>query len=160
MWHGSGPGGGGGSGGGTWTTVFKTADTSRASSLGTTADPTLKFTCVNGVSYVVRGRVYFSTNTTADFLYNFANGDAVPVDASGFVRLSEPDLDGPGSVITGAAPWSEAIAADFTQGFLEFEFLIEDGFGGDFEFAWGQVVSDVGATVVKKGSYLEYAVLA
>lgn len=147
---------GGGSGDG-WTTVVKSVDEARPSHLGSDLDDELATGILaTGKKYVVRGRIHFVTNVAAGFVWDFSWGAAADADA-GFVRFTEVDRDGPGRVINANGTFGgEQTEANFTHAVLEFEAIVPDGFDDTFEFAWGQVVSDVFATTVKKGSYLEY----
>lgn len=155
-----GPGGGGSVGAAsTWTTVIKPSDTSRTASPGSTADPHLTTAeLATGTAYLIRGRVYVSTSATPDFVFTAAN-DQAPADNFGFWRISEPDLDGPGRIVS-PSTWTEETITGITHMMLEFEFRLDDGEDTAWVFAWGQGTSDAGATVVKKGSYIEYAPVA
>lgn len=145
---------------GLWTTVVKPADTSRNTTITITADPDLKFSMLASTKYSFRMRAFLQVGATEDFKYRHV-GPASPT----LVRILRDHIVGAG------AAWVPALdtaysAADVQMlgaagmGLVQMSGIIENGVNaGPFEFHWAQVTSGATATIVRGGSWLEYAVI-
>lgn len=147
-----------GSGSGPWTVLKKTGDTGRTNNT-LLNDPDLAFTMNASTKYVVRGKVFFDTNATADFKWRHV-GPALPT----LVRINRDWIVPGTTVYAGIAVDVAFSAADLAVlttgtngGVISFEGVIHVGAaGGTFAFAWAQNTTNVGAATVRAGSYLEY----
>ena len=148
-----------GAAGGTWTTVKKTADQSKSSTTTLATDSELSFALAANTKYAVRGRIFFNTGATGDFKWRHA-GPASPT----LVRIKRHAIVPVATAFSGIAVDTAFSAADITitgtsagEGYIEFEGIVQNGANaGTFDFRWAQNTSDVTATIVRAGSYLEW----
>lgn len=145
-------------GGGAWTTIKKSADTTRTNNT-LSNDPDLQFAMTAATKYAVRGKVFFDTNATADFKWRHV-GPGSPA----LMRIRRNWIVPGATAIAGIAVDVAFSAADLAVltaatngGWIEFEGIVHCGVaGGTFAFAWAQNTTNAGATIVRAGSYLEY----
>jgi len=148
-----------------WTTIDKVNDTTRTASTTLTADPDLQFSMAANTKYAIRIEVWYDTTAAGDFKYGF-NGPAI---GAGVIRMSRY------AIIAGATAFTvSAVATAYDPttgislagtgtngGYIALHGLIQNGAtAGTFDFRWSQNTSDAGNTIVRGGSYLEYAVVA
>jgi hypothetical protein len=114
--------------------------------------------------YVIRIEVWFDTTAAGDFKYGF-NGPAI---GAGLIRMHRR------AIIAGAAAFTvSAVATAYDPttgialagtgtngGYIGLSGIVQNGAtAGTFDFRWAQNASDAGNTIVRAGSYLEYAVV-
>lgn len=149
------------SSGSAWTTVMKTATQTRTSTTTYTDDDTLKFSMLANTTYAVRIKVIATGNASAD-LKSKINGPASPTAVRGLKRRTV----GTAEALEMCGDYSdtettEAMVPTSPPVMIEFDFVIENGANtGVLAFQWAQAVSNIGATNIHKGSYLEYAEVA
>lgn len=149
-----------------WTTLKKAADQTKTSDNTLANDNTLAFSVAANTTYVVRMKVFFTTLATPDIRFKF-NGPASPTNIAFWYLYGDTVTGGAGTTVfqSNATTYngldvSMAQASDYT-GFVFFEATIVNGANaGTMAFQWCQATSDAGATVVKKGSWLEYMTIA
>lgn len=145
---------------GAWTMVKKTSDTTRTASTTITADPALSFSMAANTKYYVRVRVFFDTTAAGDFKFRHV-GPASPT----LVRLRRTHIIPSATAFAGIAVDQAFSAADVAMagtgtngGYVEIEGVVHNGANaGTFSFSWAQNTSDAGNTIVRAGSYIEYA---
>jgi hypothetical protein len=144
-----------------WTPVRKTADQTKTSTTALANDTTLQFAMAANTKYAFRCKIHYSTPGGADIKFRHA-GPASP----SFVHIRRNSI-APGAVALGNIAVDTAYsAADIvitetsgTEGFFEFEGVVHNGANsGTFAIQWAQNTSDAGSTIVRAGSYLEYAI--
>jgi hypothetical protein len=142
-----------------WVLLVKTADEIKRSNVTLSADAAIKFLMFAGRSYQFRAKIFFDSNSAADFKWrhsgpsspslvrvmrrNYACGDTAISDEAVDVAYSSADivLDGAGS----------------TGGYIEICGIIANGSTeGSFEFQWAQNSSHASDSTVLKGSFIEY----
>jgi hypothetical protein len=149
-----------GAGGGAWTTVIKPSDQPRTANATLAADSALLFAMAANTRYFVRGEVFFDTTANGDFKWRHA-GPASPT----LVRILRRWVVPAATAFAGIAVDQAYSAADLAVlsastngGYIALEGVIHNGANaGNFEFRWAQNTSDPGNTIVRAGSYLEYA---
>ena len=144
---------------GEWTVNKKTADESKVSDTALAQDAVLKQTLTANKIYAFRGRIFFTTNTTADFKFRFVcAGTSFLIKYTSYPSGSVTgtvgkDVVSPGTTVS-------VICTGTTGGYIEFDGVVGiDGSDRVLSFQWAQNTSNVGATVVKEGSYLEYLLI-
>ncbi len=148
------------SGSNPWTLVKKTADETTSSDTTLSDDATLKFTMSASTNYIAKFVVFYDTGSTEDFKISI-NGPASPTS----VRVSAFWRGPSGTTLgaNGATAFGTSIAVTATGttgGTVWIECCIENGSNsGDLVLQWAQNTSGVTVTRVRKGSYLEYAVI-
>jgi len=145
-----------------WTTVSKAADQAKTADVTLANDSALVFTMAANTKYRIRARIHVSTaNGTPDFKSRLT-GPASPT-----LMLMHWRNPNAASGLESAARMEAVYSATdyLLAGTAAFENVIYiDGYvhnganAGTFAFQWAQNVSDAGATTVRAGSYLEYAV--
>jgi hypothetical protein len=139
-----------------WTPVKKTADETRNSDATITADDTLAFAMAANTSYLIRGRVLFSTAATPDYQYdwNAPSGASIRIAVS---TLNAGGVNALGGADTALATARTSVGNLAGDGWVDFEGLVSNGDNaGDLEFRWAQNTSDAGDTTVRSGSYIEH----
>lgn len=147
-----------------WTTVTKATTETRTSDGATLADDDeLLFAMAASTTYRVRGSVMIESHSTPDFKYQF-NGPAAPTNVT--VNFRHAALAA-GETVEVANSYANTATTISVGGganprcMVTFEAVIENGANaGNFAFQWAQATSDANATIVLKGSYLEYAAVA
>jgi hypothetical protein len=142
-----------------WLTLSKAADETRTGTTTLTDDAILKFNMLASTNYRIRGKVFFDTTANGDFKYAM-NAPSAPTLIRG-VRTSCIAGGTPAELVVDvAAVGSTSLAgAGTTGGYVAFDFLHQNGVNaGLWSFQWAQDTSDAGNTIVRAGSYLEYAV--
>lgn len=149
-------------GGGAWTTVFKAADTVRASNTTLSADPDLKFAMLANQKYAFRLCAIWETLAAADIKFRHVG----PAIGSGLIKIFRQHIL-PGTTALVVAIETAYSAADISMttavappgfGVLWLDGIIHNGANaGDFALQWAQVTSTAGAnaTRVMAGSYIE-----
>lgn len=145
-----------------WTPVRKLTDQTKTGTTTLAADSALSVAMLASTKYSIRGRIFFDTTAAGDFKWRTV-GPASPT----LVRVARRSIDPAATATSNIAVDVAYSAADITElsastngGFIEFEAIIHNGANaGDFEIHWAQNTSDGGNTIVRAGSYLEYAVL-
>lgn len=142
-----------------WTAIIKTSDQTVTNSTVLVNDTDLRFAMQPGDIHVIRLQLFFDTTAAADFKWRHT-GPASPQ----MVRLRRSQI------IPGATAYS-SIAVDTayrtaditatgngtTGGCVEMAGLVFNGLnGGYFQISWAQNSADVGQTIVRAGSLLEY----
>jgi hypothetical protein len=148
-----------GGGGGTWTTVKKSADTARPSTTTIAADPDLVVALSSGQTYVIRGFI---------FAYSGANADiqiAITYGGTASLTLTNLIFESPSGTLSGSNQFSlmqETLYPSTTIFFsgtntcmFRFNVVITTTSAATFAFEWAQSTSDLLATTVRKGSYIE-----
>lgn len=141
--------------------ITKIVDESIASDATLSDDALLKFPVLASTKYWFRGKVWFNSGATPDFKFDF-NGPATPTR----VRLKYRYFTGESATTetivaaqTAFAHTAVAIACDGTDGLLNFDGYLHNGANaGTVAFRWSQNTVDVGATLVRASSYIEFAV--
>jgi hypothetical protein len=145
-----------------WTTVKKTSDQSKTSNTTLANDTELTFALAANTKYAVRGRIIFETGATGDFKWRHS-GPASPT----LVRIVRKAIVPAAAALSGVAIDSAFSAADITiigtsagAGYIEFDGIVQNGANaGTFAFQWAQNTTDVTATIVRAGSYLQWTTL-
>ena len=144
-----------------FTFVKKTADQTKTSNAGLANDTDLQFSMLAATKYTIRGRIFFDTAATPDFKWAIS-GPASPT----LVRIRRQWIVPSGTAYAGIAIDTAATASQSITttsgtngGWVEFEAIWHNLNAGTFAVQWAQATSDVGATTVRAGSYLEYAVI-
>ncbi len=127
-------------------------------------DAVLKFPMVAAGVYALRGKLFWDCSATADFKWRHT-GPASPTSVRIYRYTVGPAAGALGNLLTdaaySAADLAVATAAGTTGGYATFEGCIVNGVNaGDFAISWAQNTSDVGATTLLAGSYLEYMRMA
>lgn len=142
-----------------WSTVFKAADTSRASTTALVADPDLKFAMLANTTYRFRACIMFTAGATGDCDWRHT-GPASPT----LVRIMRQLIVAGGTAFSSIAIDTAYSSADIAvaggagTGEIYLEGIIKNGANaGDFSLTWAQTASDVTATVWLAGSYIDYA---
>lgn len=144
-----------------FTTVMKTADQTKTSTTSLAADTALVMPMQASTKYAIRGRIFIDTVAAADFKWRHV-GPASPT----LVRVHRRSIIPGGTADQGIAVDTAYSAADLTLvgagtdgGWIEFDAIIHNGANaGNFEVHWAQNTSDVGSTIVRAGSYLDYRI--
>lgn len=153
----------GGGGGGSWTDVKKTSSTSRTSTTTLADDPALSFACTAGTTYVVKGRIRYSTaGTTPGFKWSPAYSAAFTEIYTQRIQQAVQASIGSGNeltqISTGILNGSVAMAGGVVGlGYVDFETCFTATASGTFSFQWAQNTSNASATVVERGSHLQYS---
>lgn len=145
-----------------WTVVTKLATESRSSTVTLANDSELTFPMEAQGVYKVRGKMFFVENGTPGIKVQFsgpAGMDIVLMHRKGIVA---------GAAAESAIAVDTSFGASFSlpgsgggAGMVEFDGVIDNGANaGTFAVQWAQNVSDVNATDVYVGSYLEYMRIA
>ncbi len=147
--------------------VKKSADTSRTSTTTFAADPDLQISLAANTVYHIRIRVDYDPGSSglgsADFKWRLT-GPASPTRVS--ILASENAAGSLTSLVEtplNAYPTSRTLSTggDQTAGMILIDMMISNGANaGTFSFDWAQNASNVSATKVLKGSYLEYRTTA
>lgn len=143
---------------GGWTTVQKSADTTRSNTVTLTDDPTLTFVVAVNKTYRIRGVARWSSLLASDFQYAF-NGPASPtrllircVDFSATTGAETPHFDN----AYGSAHPVNSTANQ--ENLVKWDAVLTNGANaGSFAFQWAQSTAVVENTIVRAGSYLEWA---
>jgi hypothetical protein len=145
-----------------WTLVAKKADQIRTATTTIAPDDELLFSMAAGAKYLVRGGVFFDTTASADFKWRHV-GPASPT----LVRIKRQWLvpDSAAFAVFYAFVDTAFSGVDLavvgtgtTGGCVLLEGVVHNGANaGNFSFNWAQNTSDAGNTIVRAGSYLEYA---
>ena len=141
-----------------WNLLMKPGAEGRVSTTTLAADSVLTFPMEANKSYVFRAKIFYSSGATPGFKWRHA-GPASPT----FLAIEHRQIV-PGAAAHSAIAVDTAYsAADIngsgtsSSGFIEMDGVIRNGVNaGNFSFQWAQNVSDVGATIVLAGSYLEW----
>jgi hypothetical protein len=140
--------------------TIKLADETRTANTTLTDDGELKIYVKANTKYRINGFVYFDTVAAADFKYAFT-GPASPT----LVRMQRAHAVA-GAAPTGLAtdtalPGSTALTGTGTNGgVVQFVSIFHNGStAGYFTFQWAQNTSDAGSTIVRAGSYIDYATI-
>jgi hypothetical protein len=147
------------SGGSGVTLVKKINDTSRSANTTATSDPDLQFNVSSGFHYKIRCVVYFSTTATADWKFRWT-GPAVTL-----LRTARRWIVGGGAAYAGVTVQTAFDAADVAvagagaEGVLEIECTVIPSAAGTIALSWAQNTSDPAATIVRRGSFIEYTIL-
>jgi len=144
-----------------WTTLEKTADQTKTATTTLGADTILQFPMTANTKYTIRMEVWFDTTAAGDFKWRHA-GPTSPT----LVRLRRQWIIPGGTAFAGIAVDTAFSAADLTLtgtgtngGFIMLSGVVHTGANaGTFSFQWAQNSSDAGNTIVRAGSYIDYAV--
>lgn len=147
---------------GAWNTVKKAADQSKTSNAALANDADLVVPMLASAKYAVRGMIFFDTGATGDFKWRHV-GPASPA----LVRIFRQWIVPGTALFAGLAVDTAFSAADLavagtgtTGGVVQVEGVVHNGANaGSFAFAWAQNTSDVVATIVRAGSYLDWMLL-
>lgn len=154
------------SGAGTWTTPatvsatvckFKTANTSRASTTTTTADPTLTgWTVTTATFYRVYGSLFITGASAGDFRYNWASGAGFNNYAIQYIN--SPDAPATAVLNNGTTPnagdaFADTIGASAINS-LKIDGIFNNSSGTSVGLAWAQSASNVSPTILNAGSWL------
>lgn len=142
------------------TRVGKTSDQSKTSDTTLANDSALTLAMAANTKYEIRLVVFFDTGATPDFKYALV-GPTSPT-LTRFYRMRCVAGSAPSTLALNTALPSESLTGTGTTGgYIEMVILWQNGANaGTFAFQWAQNTSDVGATTVLGGSYLEYRVAA
>jgi hypothetical protein len=143
-----GGGGGGSASASTWATVFKTADETRANNDTPTADSALTFATTDGVTYHVRGILFFDSDDAAGFYVEVATA------YNNRSRMAFSDVTGNGPGTINSTNGSGLATIDVGNVALDY---IAVGDGSPHTILWSQNTADPENITVFAGSYLEYA---
>jgi hypothetical protein len=142
-----------------WTITHKTTDQTVQNN-SDVADTALTIALLASTRYVIRGRIWWTSGPTPDFLWYFAG-------PAGDYRIQLTHFTaGGGSTSSNAlnalpAPITDAGAAALAVGFITFDAeVLVGGAGGDFVFHFGQNTLDASDTTSLAGSYLEHMAVA
>lgn len=150
------------SSGSAWTTIKKTADETRASTVTLVDDTFLKFAATAGVRYRIKASVFYTiANATMDFKYSAAYSGTFSGDMT--LRRQQAPVSGIGSdneftsmsagIINASIGQTGAVAGN---GYVILDIIFVATTSGTFSFQWAQNTSDAGNLTVLAGSYLEY----
>lgn len=145
---------------GIWNTIKKAADQSKTSNATLANDTDLVVPLLASTKYAIRGLVFFDTGATGDFKWRHV-GPASPT----LVRILRQWVLPGGTAFAGIAIDTAFSAADLALagtgtngGVVAFDGIIHNGANaGSFAFAWAQNTSDAVATIVRAGSYIDWA---
>lgn len=149
-------------GSGPWTLVNKVSDESRTSNATLADDSALIFPMAANSKYTFRGTIFFDTGASGDFKWRHS-GPASPT----LVRLVRQWIIPGGTAFAGIAVDQAYSSADLALtgtgtngGVVWIEGIIQNGVNaGNFAFRWAQNTSDAVSTIVRAGSYLEWALV-
>jgi hypothetical protein len=154
----------------TWIQVIKATDESRSANDTLTDDATLKFTVAANTKYRFRFRVFYTTDTDADFKLQAA-GPAAPTMITYTLIAFAPGSGIGGGSIAGAIALTQGTAfgvplaltetGGSVDGAIHVDGILHNGANaGTVVFQWAQNTSDAGGTIVRAGSYLEYSTVS
>lgn len=140
-----------------WATTTKLANEARSSDTALTSDDEVLFAVVANGEYRFRGVVFWNTNTTADFKFDF-DGPAAPTLVRIVVSIgSDPAGGFSANGLFSAFNELVTLTGTETDGGMHFEGIVHNGANaGNVSFRWAQNTSDGGNTTVYAGSYIEY----
>lgn len=147
----------GSAGAGSWTTVFKTADESKANNNTRASDTQLKVTLIANTKYVIRGYLSVDAASGGGFFAEF-NGPSSPT----YFQMMKIGMDGNSATTlsTNIVKQDVIYQVDFSTGedcSCWFQCVIHNGANaGDFTIDWAQATSFGTPTIMKAGSYMEY----
>jgi len=142
-----------------WTTIIKTADVQITSDNTLNNDADLLFTTVANTNYMIRMLFIFDTQATPDFQWDVTHSGTTTSEVANIWRIIQSGTvfsniasianltTGGGRALLGGA------VADIVH---VIHFLRVGASGGTWQFRWAQNTSDVGATIVRAGSFVEY----
>ena len=139
-----------------WTTVFKTADTSRTTTVKS-ADPNLTFSLEANSQYLIRGLILYTGGGTADLSVQFtgpASPDRVMVRLSYFLASAQTTQVNVRQTAFSTAQTLDASSSGDSEIYVE-AYVDTGANAGTFALSWA-TASGAGTTTVKAGSYLEY----
>jgi hypothetical protein len=141
-----------------WTQVKRSNLNIRSNTTTTTADEELQVPLAASTFYYLRGRIFYRTDATPDFKYQFT-WPASPNE----ILLRIKDTVGGGTtettriLVTGTQADVSLLAVASDLGYIDFECYIETaGTSGIFAFEWSQNTSSANQTIVFPHSYIEY----
>ena len=146
-----------------WTLVKKITNESRNNNTTTSADSSLVFSMTSGVTYIIRGLIFYETTAQADFAYRFSGPTTSFV--SKYITISNTnDTGGNPFTVLDLATSLDTVDNSVTDNasglvVLSLNAIVTPSASGNFEFWWAQNTSNAGPTTVYAGSYLEYAVV-
>lgn len=146
-----------------WQTVTKATDETISSDATYTADSALSFSMAASTKYRIRGVVWMSSDSTADFKFRPV-GPASPTyvqDIHTYGSFFAGVVHGFGSSSATSYYAGTTINVDGSDtngsGIYQYELLVHNGSNsGTFAIEWAQGTSNASNTTVKAGSYLEY----
>ena len=146
-------------GSGTWTTIIKPADTARTNNT-MSADPDLQVALSANTNYVLKIRVWLTTNATPDSRYALTFSGTTTRVRRRIIRTATSDT--PAIVATATAFDSAAspivLSTTGTNPYVEEYIVLQVGAsGGTLAFEWAQVTTNAAACTVLEGSHIEYA---
>jgi hypothetical protein len=143
-----------------WITITKTATEARASTTTLADDAILKFPMAANTTYRFRATIVINVgDLNADVKYQW-NGPASPTKISILCTHAAVGAAPANQVVDTSYAATASGTLDGSSGdvIVKAEGTIQNGANaGDFAFQWAQASSNVTATNVLKGSYIEYA---
>ena len=139
-----------------WTTVFKTADTNRTTTVKS-ADPNLTFSLEANSQYLIRGLILYTGGGTADLSVQFTgppSPDRVMVRLSYFLASAQTTQVNVRQTAFSTAQTLDASSSGDSEVYVE-AYVDTGANAGTFALSWA-TASGAGTTTVKAGSYLEY----
>jgi hypothetical protein len=140
--------------------TIKLLDETRVSNTTLANDSELLIYMKASTKYRITGTIFFDTTANADFKYGFV-GPASPT----LVRMARstaiPGAAPTFSVVDIALPTAQTlVGTGTTGGYIQFTCIYQNGTNaGYFAFQWAQSTSDAGNTIVRAGSFLDYATI-
>lgn len=143
-----------------WTMVSKASDQSKTNDSTLADDSVLFFALSANTVYRVRGMVFFNTDPTPDFQYRFhAGGTSLALRARILHWYIPPNSATPTFANnTNVDVQTSVLSTGGAGGCVQFEAVIDNSTATIFSFQWAQDTSNLAATTVKAGSYMEYMV--
>lgn len=142
---------------GAWTVVTKQTDEARNTTTTLADDAELAVPMEANTRYMIRGRIFFDCNATADIKWSLAGPSGLSL-ARVERRTIAAGATTYGNVAVATAFGSVSVTGTGTEGgYIAFEAVIATGANaGDLTFQWAQDTSNAGDSTVLRGSYLEY----
>jgi len=146
-----------------WALVAKTTDESRNNNNTTSADSALSFSMTSGLTYTIRGLIFYTTTAQADFAYRFS-GPATSFVSKYVVISNTNDTGGNPFTISSLDTSLDTVDNSVTDNVtglvvISLNAVVIPSANNNFEFWWAQNTSNSGPTTVYAGSYLEYAIV-
>lgn len=147
-----------GGGAGAWTTVIKTSDTDRVNNT-LADDPNLIVTLNANTQYVIKIRVWMTTNATADAKCRLVFTGTTTRVRRRVIRTSTGDAATIQAIATAFDAADVILSTTGLNPYYEDYLVLQVGAsGGQLKFQWAQVTTNASPCTVLEGSHIEYAV--